>query len=84
MARLGPDAARYVLAGSGTAVPRPFHLRWLLPALCRDDIEAWRFVWPAQSLPLPPPLSSRPRGFRSLSPSTSCGGAPLTASRRLK
>ena len=45
MARLGPDAARYVLAGSGTAVPRPFHLRWLLPALCGDDIEAWRFVW---------------------------------------
>lgn len=43
--KLGPDAARYVLAGLGQPLPRPFHLRWLLPKLCADDIKAWRFVW---------------------------------------
>jgi len=43
--RLGPDAVRYLLAGRGELVPRPFHLRWLLPKLLGDDINAWRFVW---------------------------------------
>jgi hypothetical protein len=42
---LGPDAARYLLAGRGEQVARPFHLRWLLPAVCGDDEKLWRLVW---------------------------------------
>ena len=42
---LGPDAARYCLAGLGQPVPRPFHLRWLLPKVLADDLRAWRVVW---------------------------------------
>lgn len=43
--RLGPDATRYVLAARGTPLPRPFHLRWLLPKALGDDVRAWRLVW---------------------------------------
>jgi hypothetical protein len=43
--RLGPDAARYVLAAAGVPVPRPFNLRWLLPWLLGDEVKAWRVVW---------------------------------------
>jgi hypothetical protein len=43
--RLGPDAARYILAGRGERVSRPFHLRWLLPFICGDDLRRWRIVW---------------------------------------
>jgi len=32
-------------AGCGTNVPRPFHLRWLLPKLLGDNVAAWRVVW---------------------------------------
>jgi len=42
---LGPDATRYVLAGTGTAVPRPFHLRWLLPAVCKNVVRRWWIVY---------------------------------------
>lgn len=42
--RLGPDAARYLLAGQGERVARPFHLRWLLPKLCGDNLARWRAV----------------------------------------
>lgn len=45
MSKLGPDAYRYVLAGGGTPMSRPFHLRWLLPKLLGDDLDAWRVVW---------------------------------------
>ena len=45
MPRIGPDAARYLLAGQGERVPRPFHLRWLLPKLLGDEVVAWRLVW---------------------------------------
>ena len=45
MPQLGPDAYRYVLAGLGTPMVRPFHLRWLLPKVLGDDLAAWRFVW---------------------------------------
>lgn len=41
----GPDAARYLLAGRGDSVASPFNLRWLLPAVCGDDLELWRLVW---------------------------------------
>lgn len=45
--RLGPDAARYWIAGQGKPVARPFHLRWLLPVVCRNDQRRWWFVWAA-------------------------------------
>lgn len=41
----GPDAARYILAGRGEKVARPFNLRWLLPAICGDDQQTWWLVW---------------------------------------
>jgi len=42
---MGPDAARYLLAGDGVRVARPFHLRWLLPLICGADLKRWRIVW---------------------------------------
>jgi hypothetical protein len=44
---LGPDASRYVLAGQGERVAKPFHLRILLPLICRDDLRRWLAVWGA-------------------------------------
>jgi hypothetical protein len=41
----GPDAARYWIAGQGRSVARPFNLRWLLPALCRNSERRWWAVW---------------------------------------
>ena len=43
--RIGPDAARYLLAGRGVRVAKPFHLRWLFPYLCEDDVRKWRVLW---------------------------------------
>lgn len=43
--RFGPDAARYLYAGQGHRVARPFNLRVLLPWVCRDDVKRWRAVW---------------------------------------
>lgn len=45
MRTLGPDASRYWLAGDGAPVARPFNLRWLLPALCRQELRRWWAVW---------------------------------------
>lgn len=42
---VGPDAARYLLAGRGERVARPFHLRWAAPWLCRDDLRRWWALW---------------------------------------
>jgi len=42
---LGPDASRYILAGAGHRVARPFNLRWLLPAVCRQVPRRWWIVW---------------------------------------
>lgn len=42
---VGPDAARLLLASEGVPVPRPFHLRWLLPAVCGQHIRRWWVVW---------------------------------------
>lgn len=43
--RPGPDSARYVYAGQGHKVARPFNLRWLLPAMFGDDVKLWNAVW---------------------------------------
>lgn len=43
--RIGPDARRYLAAASGTPVPRPFHLRWLLPYFCGSSLRPWWWVW---------------------------------------
>lgn len=43
--RLGPDSARYWLAGDGVPVARPFYLRWLLPWVCRNVERRWWAVW---------------------------------------
>lgn len=43
--RLGPDAQRYLAAGTGQSVTRPFHLRWLLPKLCGADLRSWWIVY---------------------------------------
>lgn len=43
--RLGPDAQRYLAAGAGHAVTRPFHLRWLLPRVCGTSLRSWWTVW---------------------------------------
>jgi len=45
MTKLGPDAVRYLHAGNGTPVARPFHLRWLLPSFCGTNLTAWTVVW---------------------------------------
>lgn len=45
MRRIGPDAQRYLTAGRGEPVTRPFHLRWLLPAICGTSIRRWWIVW---------------------------------------
>ena len=45
LVRLGPDSARYVLAGQGQRVAKPFHLRVLLPWVCEDVERRWRAVW---------------------------------------
>lgn len=42
---MGPDAARYLIAGSGRPVARPFNLRWLLPAVCGTDRRIWHLVY---------------------------------------
>ncbi len=39
--RLTPDGIRYLAMGGGTRQPIPFHLRWLLPAVCRENETAW-------------------------------------------
>lgn len=43
--RLGPDAARYILAGRDQPVAFPFNLRVLWPSICRDDPRRWRALW---------------------------------------
>lgn len=43
--RLGPDASRYWHAAGGGAVPRPFHVRVLLPSVCGQSLRSWWFAW---------------------------------------
>ena len=45
MPNFGPDAARYIIAGQGERVARPFNLRWLLPAMLGNDVKLWAAVW---------------------------------------
>lgn len=49
---IGPDAARYLYAGAGVGVPRPYHLRWLVPKLCGNHARRWWIVWAASWLVL--------------------------------
>jgi hypothetical protein len=37
-----PDGVRYLHLGQGDPVPKPYHLRWLIPRLCRADFRRWR------------------------------------------
>ena len=39
--RLTPDGGRYLSMAHGHAEPVPFHLRWLLPKLCRENVSRW-------------------------------------------
>lgn len=41
----GPDAVRYLALAQGVKVPRPFHLRWLLPKVCNVSPVRWWIVW---------------------------------------
>ena len=43
----GPDAYRYLTLAQGKPVPRPFHLRWLLPYFCEVSPKAWWAVFVA-------------------------------------
>ena len=36
-----PDGVRYLHLGDGDPVPRPFHLRWLVPFVCRRVPARW-------------------------------------------
>ena len=38
---LTPDGTRYLAMGRGRPAPKPFHLRWLMPWLCRDVYRRW-------------------------------------------
>jgi hypothetical protein len=39
--QLSSDGDRYLTMGRGAAVPYPFMLRWLIPAICRTSQRAW-------------------------------------------
>lgn len=47
---VGPDGARYLHLAAGNQVPRPFHLRWLLPKVCGVNPVRWWAVWLASWL----------------------------------
>ena len=39
--RVGPDGARYLAVAQDQPVPRPFHLRWVLPHFCGTTPRRW-------------------------------------------
>lgn len=41
---LTPDGRRYLAMGAGRRVCLPFHLRWLVPFVCRESYARWRVV----------------------------------------
>lgn len=49
--RLTPDGVRYVTPGP---VPRPFNLRWLIPAICQDNPTRWEWVTRSSVVALAP------------------------------
>jgi hypothetical protein len=51
-----PDGVRYLHAGKGNRLHRPFHLRWLLPWLLRDDQRAWHVTTAAATIGLAPAM----------------------------
>ena len=44
MKGLTPDGVRYLSMAEGLRVPRPFHYRWALPLLLRQNRTAWLTV----------------------------------------
>ena len=42
---VGPDAARYWFAASGLPVPRPFHVRRVVPRLLGPNPRRWWIMW---------------------------------------
>lgn len=42
--RISPDGEVYLAAGSGMSVPRPFHFRPVLPAMCGTRMRRWRLA----------------------------------------
>ncbi len=41
---LTPDGVRYLAVARGERVARPFHLRWLVPYICKERAQVWRAV----------------------------------------
>lgn len=39
-----PDGLRYLAMGKGDRAARPYHLRWLLPALAKTDVCRWAWA----------------------------------------
>lgn len=51
MVRLTPDGRRYIAGTTGQTPARPFHYRWLIPAICRDQIRRWQITaWAAAAV----------------------------------
>lgn len=44
MTKVTPDGHRYLAMASGQRIARPFHLRWLIPAVCGTSPTKWRAV----------------------------------------
>lgn len=55
--RISADGIRYAAMGMGKRVGYPYHLRWLMPALCGPDVTLWRgytiLAWTLTALLLP-------------------------------
>lgn len=49
-----PDGVRYLAMGRRLRVPRPFHLRWLVPWLCGDNPALWTIMSRVSILALAP------------------------------
>ncbi len=54
---LYPDSHRYFAAGGGERLHKPFHLRWLLPFVCRQSPRLWKWVTGGAMVLLPVMMS---------------------------
>lgn len=55
--RLSPDGKFYVAAGGSAAVPTPYRLRWLPPAVCRQSSLRWQLLTSASLVAWGPLMS---------------------------